>query len=496
MKNKSRRALLKSAAGIAAVSASGLGVSSLVQANEVSIKPKPLVIPPALKPTDKDGVGTYDLAMQNGDTEIIDGYITRTSGINGSFLGPTLYMRQGDQVRINVRNDLGEPSTLHWHGMHLPASEDGGPHQIIHPGDTWSPQYAIKQPAASLWYHPHLMGKTGEHVWRGMAGMIVIEDEVTDQLDLPRQYGVDDIPVVLQDRWFTGNGQLSYRLSRHDMMMGLSGNFPLANGTIGAYFDTSAGRLRLRLLNGSNASTYNLALSNGQPMQQIATDGGLLEKPVEVKLLTLSPGERAEVLVDLVAGEPVHLVNVALSRGNMMMGENNNAPAFSFLEIRPTDSLTTVPAVPARLAQISWLDANDAVTERTFKLEMQMGMMAMMSSSGHSHSINGKVMDMGRIDERVRKDTTEIWILENVSMMAHPFHMHDVQFQILDRDGKSPAANEQGRKDVVLVNAGETVRIIMRFEDYADDKYPYMYHCHILEHEDAGMMGQFLVVET
>ena len=496
MKNKSRRALLKSAAGIAAVSASGLGVSSLVQANEVSIKPKPLVIPPALKPTDIDGISTYDLVMQNGDTEIIDGYITRTSGINGSFLGPTLYMRQGDQVRINVRNDLGEPSTLHWHGMHLPASEDGGPHQIIHQGDTWSPQYEIKQPAASLWYHPHLMGKTGEHVWRGMAGMIVIEDDVTDQLDLPKQYGVDDIPVVLQDRWFTGNGQLSYRLSRHDMMMGLSGNFPLANGTIGAYFDTSAGRLRLRLLNGSNASTYNLALSNGQPMQQIATDGGLLEKPVDVKLLTLSPGERAEVLVDLSAGEAVHLINVALSRGNMMMGENNNAPAFSFLEIRPADSLAAVSALPARLTHIDWLDASDAVTERTFKLEMQMGMMAMMSSSGHSHSINGKVMDMGRIDERVRKDTTEIWILENVSMMAHPFHMHDVQFQILDRDGKTPATNEQGRKDVVLVNAGETVRIIMRFEDYADDQYPYMYHCHILEHEDAGMMGQFLVVEA
>ena len=318
MNNLSRRELIKSALGVAAVAGTGVGMSTLVQANEVGIKPKPLRIPQQLLPTKSHGVSVYNLTMQNGETEIIDGYITKTSGINASYLGPTLYMRKGEQVRINVHNDLGEPSTLHWHGMHLPGSEDGGPHQIIKHGETWSPQYEIKQPAASLWYHPHLMGKTGEHVWRGLAGMIVIEDEVTDQLDLPSQYGVDDIPVVLQDRWFTGSGQLRYQLSRHDMMMGMSGNFPLANGTLGAYFSTSAGRVRLRLLNGSNASTYNLALSNGQPLVQIATDGGLLEQSVDVKLLTLSPGERAEVLVDLFPGEPVHLVNIALGRGNMM----------------------------------------------------------------------------------------------------------------------------------------------------------------------------------
>lgn len=496
MINQSRRKWLKSALGTAVVASTGIGTSTLAKANSVGIQAKPLKIPPQLLPTKRDGKSTYDLVMQNGETEIIDGYLTKTSGINGSFLGPTLYMRKGEHVRINVRNDLGEPSTLHWHGMHLPASEDGGPHQVIGAGETWAPQFEIKQPAASLWYHPHLMGKTGEHVWRGMAGMIVIEDDVTDQLDLPRDYGIDDIPVVLQDRWFTGNGQLNYQLSRHNMMMGMSGNYPLANGTIGAYFNTTSGRVRLRLLNGSNASTYNLALSTGQSMIQIATDGGLLEKPLAVRMLTLSPGERAEVLVDLNAGESTHLLNIALGRGNMMMGENNNAPAFSFLELRAGSSVQKAPVLPAKLTDIDWLEQSQAMTERSFKLEMQMGMMSMLSGLGNSHSINGEVMDMERIDERVRKDTVEIWRLENVSMMAHPFHMHDVQFQILDRNGQRPAPNEKGRKDVVLVNAGETVRIIMRFEDYADDKYPYMYHCHILEHEDAGMMGQFLVVDS
>ena len=493
MANLSRRKLLQSLAAAMPLSTSTLLWSSPTFASEVTIHPKPLKLPPQLLPQKTNGISEYNLTMQNGETELVDGYFTKTSGINGSYLGPTLYMREGEQVRINVNNQLGEPSTLHWHGMHLPASEDGGPHQVIAPKAIWSPQFEIKQQAASLWYHPHLMGKTGEHVWRGMAGMIVIEDEVSDSLALPKTYGVDDIPLVLQDRWFTGSGQLKYSLSRHDMMMGMSGNFPLVNGTMGAFFETDASRVRLRILNGSNASTYNLALSNRQPLMQIATDGGFLEQPVAVELLTLSPGERAEVLVDLRANETVSLVNIPLSRGNMMMGENNNAPAFSFLELRPASKLQARPALPSKLAPIKWLNEATAVKERPFQLEMQMGMMSMMSG-GHSHSINGKVMDMKRIDERVEKNTTEIWRIENVSMMAHPFHMHDVQFQILDRDGKPPTANERGRKDVVLVNSGEVVRIIMRFEDYADEKYPFMYHCHILEHEDAGMMGQFLVV--
>ncbi|HCH24061.1 MAG TPA: oxidase [Oceanospirillaceae bacterium] len=491
----SRRKLLQSAATTLAAGATGLALPNTGFANQVSIAPKPLVIPPALYPRDEAGVKVYDLTMQNGETEIVDGYQTKTSGINGSFLGPTLRMRDGDQVRINVNNQLGEASTLHWHGMHLPASQDGGPHQVIKPGSTWSPQFQVRQKATSLWYHPHLMGKTGEHVWRGMAGMIYIEDQETDALELPQNYGADDVPLVLQDRWFTGDGQLQYALSMHSRMMGMSGNFPLANGTLAAFFEAKTQRLRLRLLNGSNASTYNLALSNGQPLQQIASDGGLLEQPVEVDLLTLSPGERAEVIVDLEAGKRVSLVNIGLSRGNMMSGENNNAPAFTFLEIRPAKQLQASAAVPTQLTTIERLRPEDAVQAREFDLEMRMGMgMMSMGSSNHSHSINGKVMDMKRIDETVQMGDTEIWLLRNVSMMPHPFHMHDVQFQILDRNGKAPPENERGRKDVVLVNPEEEVRIIMKFEHYRDDKYPFMYHCHILEHEDAGMMGQFLVV--
>ncbi len=454
-----------------------------------------LKIPPLLDGREESGVQVYDLTMQNGITEFFEGYQTPTSGINGSYLGPTLKMREGSTVRLNVSNELGEPSTLHWHGMHLPARMDGGPHQVVNDGETWSPEFTIKQKAASLWYHPHLMGKTAEHVWRGMAGMILIEDSETDALPLPKRYGIDDVPLVLQDRMLTRDGRMDYRLSMHSRTMGMVGNIPFANGTYAPYFEATTTKLRLRVLNGSNASTYNLALNNGQSFTQIATDGGLLESPVSLTLLQLAPAERAELVVDLVAGEVVTLNNVTdgATGGGMMANENNNAVAFPVLEIRAANELTASAPPPENLTSITWLKEADAVKTRIFNLEMQMGM-GRMSSGGNSHSINGKVLDMMHIDETVNLGDTEIWELRNVSMMPHPFHMHDVQFQILDRNGRPPAANEHGRKDVVMVNSGEVVRIIMKFEDYADPDAPFMYHCHILEHEDAGMMGQFVVV--
>lgn len=453
-----------------------------------------LKIPALETGRDEGGVQVYDLTLQNGITEFFEGYQTPTSGINGSYLGPTLKVRNGSAIRFNVTNDLGEPSSLHWHGMHLPARMDGGPHQIVRPGKTWASEFTVKQKAASLWYHPHLMGKTAEHVWRGMAGMVIVEDAETDALPLPNSYGIDDVPLVLQDRALTRDGRMDYNLSMHSRMMGMVGNIPFTNGTYAPHFEATTTKLRLRILNGSNASTYNLALSGGQSFTQIATDGGFLEAPVVLSLLQMAPAERAEIIVDLVAGENIMLnyVTVGSSSGGMM-NENDNVPVFPFLEIRPAANLTQSADLPSRLTTMEWLNEADAVKTRIFNLEMQMGM-GRMSDGGNSHSINGKVMDMAHIDEVVNLGDTEIWELRNVSMMPHPFHMHDVQFQILDRNGRPPAANEHGRKDVVMVNPGETVRIIMRFEDYADADAPFMYHCHILEHEDAGMMGQFVVV--
>ena len=176
-----------------------------------------------------------------------------------------------------------------------------------------------------------------------------------------------------------------------------------------------------------------------------------------------------------------------------MMGGGNATAEFDFLNIRAANNFATIKSLPEKLAIITKLKESDASITRIFELQMNMGPRVMLGLV-NSHTINNKVMKGSRIDETVKVGATEIWEIRNASMMAHPFHIHDVQFQILDRDGNRPSPGESGRKDVVLVNSGESVRLIMKFEDYADPKSPFMYHCHILEHEDAGMMGQFVVV--
>jgi len=449
-----------------------------------------LAIPQQEKGRQEAGVKIFDLEIQDGETEFFEGIKTKTRGVNGSLLGPTLRMNNGDIVRLNVKNSIGETTTMHWHGIHLPAKYDGGPHQPIKSGEIWSPQFEIMQKAANYWYHPHLMGKTADHVWQGIAGMIIVDDEESKALSLPSEYGVDDIPLVLQDRRFERDGSMEYRPTRHDIMSGMIGDVALANGTISAYFEASTNLVRLRLLNGANASIYNLGFSDNRNFLQISTDGSMLEKPYETNSIILSPGERAEIIVDVSDKKTITLENKITSTSGSMGGGNLD---FKFLEIRPADNLNTLPSIPNQLTKIDWIDESEATNTRTFMMSMQMGPM-MMLGLGKSHTINGKSMKMDRIDEVVKLDTTEIWEVSNDSMLAHPFHIHLVQFQIISRNGKQPHAGERGLKDTVLIHPGETVRFIAKFETYADKKYPYMYHCHILEHEDAGMMGQFLVV--
>ncbi len=503
----SRRGLLK-----AGVAVTGLAAAGIV-AGRTALRPRRavaqagagfvnrLAIPPLEQGRMDGGERIFDLAIQDGTSRFFPGLDTATRGINGAYLGPVLRMRAGETVRLNVTNRLSEDTTLHWHGMTLPARADGGPHQIIRAGTTWSPEYPIRERAATMWYHSHLLGATARHVWQGIAGMIVIDDAESDALALPRDWGVDDIPVVLQDRRFYEDGAMPYEEGMRDRMMGMIGNFPLINGTIAPWLPVTTQRIRLRLLNGANASIYNLRFSDGRRFHQIASDGGLLPAPVALSQLTLAPGERAEIVVALDAGKPVRLQSVAApaSRGmgrgmgmmGGMMGGGEQSPVFDMLELRPADSLAPSPALPARLADLPVPDPGTARRTRRFVLEMPMGPRMML---GGGFTINGKAMDMTRIDARPRMGEAEIWEIGNTGPMRHPFHIHDTQFRILDRDGRPPAANEAGLKDTVLVDPGETVRLLVRFDHYRDPDRPYMFHCHILEHEDAGMMGQFVVV--
>lgn len=458
---------------------------------------KPLAIPAPLAGEMRDGVRRYTLHLQRGVSSFFDGVETPTLGINGAYLGPTLKMRSGERVRIEVTNRIGEPTTLHWHGLHLPARADGGPHQIIEDGATWSAEFEVRQRASTFWYHSHMAPRTGPQVYRGLAGLIEVADEASDRLDLPAEYGVDDVPLVLQDRAFDRDGALLYGTAMPDVMMGMRGDVMLVNGTVGPYFEARTEKLRLRILNGSNARFYRLGFADGRPFHQIATDGGLLERPHETSAITLAPAERAQIVVDLSDGRPVDLlarsVPVGMMGGGMMRGHMmGDDRTFDVLAIRPGAGRRRSAPLPDRLVDLEPPDEARAIRTRRFVLEMAMGPMVMMGASD-PFTINGKTMDMGRIDEVARVGTSEIWQIENDSMMAHPFHIHDVQFRILDRNGAPPPPGEMGLKDTVVVAPGERVRLLLDFADYSDPDRPYMYHCHILEHEDAGMMGQFVV---
>ncbi len=467
-----------------------------------------LRIPEQLKGTLKDGVRHYDLTVQKGSMPFLTGLTTPTLGINGDFLGPLLRLRDGENVALNVTNQIGESSTLHWHGMHVPAHADGGPHQLIENEKTWQAAFKVKQKAATFWYHAHLMHKTGPQVYRGLAGMMIVEDEESRRLDLPSTYGVDDIPLILQDRAFNRDGSFRYITHMHDIMAGMRGETILVNGTASPFMPVTTRKVRFRVLNGSNARFYQIGFSDRRRFHQIATDGSFLRQPLETDRVTIAPGERVEIVADFNVAKPVKLVHIPIvpqtggMRGGMGRGmgrgmgmmESFDSQPLDLLEVRPEKSLKAASPLPAKLTDVPNFREQDAVKTRRFVLDMRMGPGMMRGGgSGERFTINGRAMDMNRIDETVKLGDTEIWEIKNDSPMAHPFHIHDIQFRILDRNGKQPGPEEQGLKDTVRVHGGETVRIITRFEDYADPKLPYMYHCHILEHEDAGMMGQFVV---
>jgi suppressor of ftsI len=439
-----------------------------------------LAIPPIAPSTVENGVRTFDLTAQAGETEFDDGIQTPTWGFNGSYLGPTLRAARGEQVEVRFRNDLEEPTTVHWHGMHLPAAMDGGPHQMVGPGATWQPTWPIDQPAATLWYHPHLHGETEEHVQRGLAGMFILDDAVESGLPLPRDYGVDDIPVIVQDVAFDNEGELD---ERDGGFVGHLGDQLLVNGTLGPYLEVATDVVRLRLLNASTARVYAFGFDDEREFAMIASDGGLLDAPVPLSRIQLSPGERAEILVRVKAGETTVLRSENPDLGGTVGFFGGNAGAgdrFDVLELRAAENLDHRGEVPTSLAPVERLDPAAATTERRFSLD--------------GTQINDQNMAMDRIDEVVELGATEIWTVRNNMAFSHNFHIHDVQFQIVDIAGAAPPSELAGWKDTVYLRPNEDYRLIMRFTDYADPDHPYMYHCHLLRHEDEGMMGQFVVV--
>jgi blue copper oxidase len=433
------------------------------------------------------------------------GQQTMTMGANGNIMGPTLFLDQGDSVTINVTNSLGHESTLHWHGLHVSPENDGGPHSVIQDGATWNTRFKVMDWASTYWYHPHLHMHTDEQVTKGIAGFIIVRDSMEASLNLPRNYGVDDIPLAVQSRAFDAANQF--------IVGSAADSFVLVNGTMNPYIDAPSQIVRFRLLNGSSERSYNFGFSDNRNFYVIGSDGGLLTAPVSLNRLKLSPGERAEILVDFGAnqGQTVYLMSYAseflngiygaaqpgMGAGQQIPGYSTNplnGRNFNILEIRVgAATANPVNSVPTSLVSHNpWTEGTENITRTlTFRSTV-----TGPSAINGPFTINNQSFDMDVINYTIPLNNVEVWSLINSSPIAHPFHIHDVQFYILDINGVAPQAHEQGRKDVVMVMPMQTVRFITKFEDFSSDTMPYMYHCHLLTHEDDGMMGQFLVVDT
>lgn len=463
-----------------------------------------LTIPPVLSGT------TFNLTVQNGTTQFFPNINTPTWGINGPLLAPTLIFNKWDTVTINVTNTLtgnGNSTTMHWHGLHVPAMDDGGPHQLILQNTTWSPTFRVLNNAGTFWYHPHGEGKTDLHVSKGLAGMIIIRDSAENALVLPRTYGVDDFPIIVQTKSFDILNQVAISTA-YDTV-------PMVNGIVNPYLNAPAQVVRLRLLNGASDRSFMFGFSNNMNFELIGTDGGLLDTATTLNRLRLSNGERAEILVDLSAllNDTVFLMSYGSELPHGVMGADSvgdalnqvpdyylnplNGADYNLLEIRVGNpTVNPVTTIPQTLVQHNpWL-VSSATVNRQFVLDTLSEVFVTPNLAEGPFGINRHFFDMDSINEIVYLNTTEIWTLHNKTMVAHPFHIHDVEFYIVDIAGNPPPPEQRGLKDVVLVPPGDSVRFITRFEDFADDSVPYMYHCHLLHHEDDGMMGSFLVIDT
>lgn len=489
-----RRAFLSGAASTLALPYLGRGAFAAVPG-------RPLPIPPLIDA----GGSPSEIVAREATTSFLDGVQTPTWGFSESFLGPVLRFRKGTTAAMRVANRLEYPITCHWHGLHVPAALDGGPQLAIKPGDDWQVELPVDQPAATLWYHSHAHGVTAEHVYFGLSGMIIVEDPSSpDSAALPTEYGIDDIPLVIQDRAFSSAGALSYFKGGPSLMHGFRADQILVNGAIRPIADVPSGLTRLRLLNGSNARIYHLRFSDDRTFHRIASDGGLLPAPVATKAITLAPAERIEVLVDFSDGQTVALVSGPDTNdpmgGGMMMGgmvagdpppsEFGRPDEFDVMQFRPDSARAAkVTAIPTAFSSAPRARSVDAATRRDFTLNMGMGGGMGMGGMGMM-TINGEAYDPRRIDVPMRRGEPEIWRISAVEM-AHPFHVHGTAFQVLTQNGVAVPFDATGLKDVLLVD-GEA-ELLVQVDQEARTDVPFMFHCHILEHEDAGMMGQFTV---
>jgi bilirubin oxidase len=438
---------------------------------------------------------SFTLNLNDTSKQFFPGPVTATEAVNGSFWGPTLFINKGDSVHMTVNNNLMDTTTIHWHGMHLPAVMDGGPHQPIPPGTTWSPYWKMDNHAATYWYHPHMHMMALHQITQGLGGFLIVRDSAEAALNLPRTYGSDDIPLALTDRRFTPNNVL---------VDATYGDTMLVNGTLNPQHNVPAQIVRFRILNAATERCYNLGFSDNRTFYVIGNDGGLVDTPVAVTRVLLCSAERVEILVnfsgqqsqsfDLMAYNQSLPPGVPGFEGQLAAPPILNALGardFNILHLNVmAQTANPVTAVPAVLVSNSYWSSSNPDATRTVTISDT------TISGAPAFLMNHHIFDMNYIDYVVPLNNLEVWNITNSSnVIGHPFHIHDIEFHILNRNGNPPKIFERGWKDVVFVAPGETVSYVTKFTDFADTIHPFMFHCHIAAHEDGGLMGQFVVAD-
>ncbi len=448
-----------------------------------------LVIPDTISGT------TFNLSLRDTFKQFLPGNQTITAGVNGNFWGPTLIFRKGDTVHMNIHSFLNDSTTVHWHGMHLPAVMDGGPHQIIPPGTVWQPYWIVKNQAATFWYHPHLHTMSEEQMTKGMGGFIIVRDAEEAALALPRTYGVDDIPLALSSRTFDASNAFVFT-TRH------YGDTGMVNGTLHPQVTLPKQYVRLRILNAEMERGYNLGFSDNRTFYIIGNDGGLLNAPVSATRVKLLVGERAEILVDLGSDAVGSSVELMAYNAGQEFGFGGGEPSttgifgsllnnrnFNVLHIVVGAATSgAITSVPSTLVNNTYLTAADATVSRT--LVVTDG-----NPGGAPFQFDHALFNFNTMNKTVALGTTEKWTVINNNVFGHSFHIHDVEFKIVSRSSHPVGAYESGWKDTYYLQINDTVSFVAKFDDYADEIHPFMYHCHFAPHEDGGMMQQFIVVD-
>ncbi|WP_395737609.1 YHYH protein [Prosthecobacter sp.] len=487
--------------GITAVATDGAGNTTTTAPVNVTLTTtqtyNPLIIPEVMTGTTFN-LNLHQTTKRFGNATFQNTADTTTYAYNNMlFWGPTLIMNKGDWVQMNVTNNLTDTTTTHWHGFHIPAIMDGGPHQTIPAGTTWKPSFKVDNNAGTYWYHPHLHEFTQQQLTRGGGGMIIIRDPVESALNLPRTYGVDDIPLALSSRRWASNQFVTTNIAY--------GDYAMVNGTLSPQVTLPKQYVRLRILNAEIERSYNLGFSDGRTFYQIATDGGLVNAPVALTRIVLAVGERAEILVDLsgdTLGSSVDLQAFNSGQANDFpggepsstgpVGSLLNNTTFNVLHINiGATTANPVTTRPSTLTTNTFWTTNDVTNSRTVTITGGTGGTAFtFDNLAYSPSVYNQTLNLNAVEK---------WTVTNTSGFSHSFHIHDIEFTLISRTGGNNAgikSYEQGWKDVFFIAQNQTVTFIAKYDGFASNTNPFMYHCHFSNHEDEGLMGQFLVVNN